>query len=89
MRFERNLPSQSSKLFDYSRDLFQCRLLANLLAISSVGMTQPYMAGEAGKWIIGYQFTHKKMGDSFSAVWRQFCDNRRRKRDRAEAAMAA
>jgi hypothetical protein len=48
-------------------------LLAILLAISSVGMTQPYMTGEAGKWMVGYQSTHKKMGDFFSAVWRQFC----------------
>jgi hypothetical protein len=31
------------------------------------------MTGEAGKWMVGYQFTHKKMGDFFSAVWRQFC----------------
>jgi hypothetical protein len=47
------------------------------------------MTGEAGKWMIGYQFTHKKWEIFSVQSGGNFADNRRRQRDGAEAAMAA
>ena len=44
-----------------------------MVMMNSCLMPFGIMTGEAGKWMVGYQFTHKKMGDFFSAVWRQIC----------------
>ena len=66
--------ASDTKQMGTAESLSECNEMnaGEMAMMNSCLMPFGIITGEAGKWMVGYQFTHKKMGDFFSAVWRQF-----------------